>query len=411
MTTLYNGDPANITTPAVRGISDASNTTPIVITTASNHTFGDNDSVVVAGVVGNTAANGAWKITKLGVDTFSLDGSVGNGAYVADAGDTVTDYSLTPEIVRPAGSDVRTAASINASIDALADRSQFLAARSTLRTDAFTATGTWTCPAGVTSVDVEAFGGGGGGGGASPAATGGATANGATGGGGGGGAQRGRRRLTVVPTTTYTITVGAGGTSGAASNPGGPGGDSSFGALATFSGAGGGTGTADTAVATAYAAPGGLPVRDFDADWTADLISWTYPSQVMLHAPGGGGAGMNLFSNANAHDGNGSIEGYAGGAGALLGTAAGLVAPGGGGGGGGGGPAGVGAAGGAGGDGAAGVAPPGVAGSSAAANTGAGGGGGGGGGSGGTMGAAGIGGVGGSGQVLITYFGTQAVIA
>jgi len=63
----------------------------------------------------------------------------------------------------------------------------------------FTASGTWTAPAGVTSIDYLAVAGGGSGGG------------GPGGGGGGAGGYVAGTGLTVVPGTTYSITVGAGG--------------------------------------------------------------------------------------------------------------------------------------------------------------------------------------------------------
>lgn len=61
-------------------------------------------------------------------------------------------------------------------------------------TDTITATGTWTAPAGVTSVDVECFGQGGLGG-----------LEG--GGGGGGGAYSRQSAITVVPSTVYGVTI------------------------------------------------------------------------------------------------------------------------------------------------------------------------------------------------------------
>jgi hypothetical protein len=68
----------------------------------------------------------------------------------------------------------------------------------------FTASGTWTAPAGVTSAQVILVGGGGGGGGGSQNVA----------GGGGAGGQVIVRNLTVVPGTTYNITIGAGGQGG-----------------------------------------------------------------------------------------------------------------------------------------------------------------------------------------------------
>src|SRR5574344_2415354 len=61
-------------------VSNATNATPIVIT-AVGHGFNTGDKVFISGVGGNTAANGTFTITKLGADTFSLNGSVGNGAF------------------------------------------------------------------------------------------------------------------------------------------------------------------------------------------------------------------------------------------------------------------------------------------------------------------------------------------
>ena len=65
----------------------------------------------------------------------------------------------------------------------------------------FTTTGTWTAPAGVTSVTVECWGGGGSGGGS-------ASFN-VKGGGGGAGGAYARKVLTVIPGNNYTVTVGS----------------------------------------------------------------------------------------------------------------------------------------------------------------------------------------------------------
>ncbi|MFO1531860.1 MAG: hypothetical protein U1F77_19530 [Kiritimatiellia bacterium] len=97
-------------------------------------------------------------------------------------------------------------------------------------TNTFNATGSFTPPAGITSVTVEAWGGGGGG---AAAATGraGAVA----------GAALSRGTLTVVPAQSYTVTVGAGGASDTA------GGDSWFGTSGTLMAKGGSGGTANSA--------------------------------------------------------------------------------------------------------------------------------------------------------------------
>jgi hypothetical protein len=61
-------------------ITDASNTTPIVITSAG-HGLATQDKVTVSDVTGNDAANGTWCITVINSDEFKLEGSAGNGAY------------------------------------------------------------------------------------------------------------------------------------------------------------------------------------------------------------------------------------------------------------------------------------------------------------------------------------------
>jgi hypothetical protein len=65
---------------AVVDISDASNETPIKIT-ATAHGFSTGNQVIVSGVLGNTNANGGYLATVVDVNSFTLDGSTGNGTY------------------------------------------------------------------------------------------------------------------------------------------------------------------------------------------------------------------------------------------------------------------------------------------------------------------------------------------
>jgi len=62
-------------------ISDASNATPIVITTSALHGYSTGNKVRIDDVGGNTAANDSHTITVLSTTTFELDSSVGNGDY------------------------------------------------------------------------------------------------------------------------------------------------------------------------------------------------------------------------------------------------------------------------------------------------------------------------------------------
>lgn len=68
-----------------RTITNASNTSPIVITTSTAHNYQTGDRVRIEGVLGNTAANVSTSptITVLSPTTFSIDGSSGNGAYIS----------------------------------------------------------------------------------------------------------------------------------------------------------------------------------------------------------------------------------------------------------------------------------------------------------------------------------------
>lgn len=72
-----------VTTATVSTVTGATNASPIVITTAAAHGLSSNNYVEVAGVTGNTTANGIHQITVLTTTTFSLDFSAGNGAYVS----------------------------------------------------------------------------------------------------------------------------------------------------------------------------------------------------------------------------------------------------------------------------------------------------------------------------------------
>ncbi len=75
-------------------VNDASNTTPIVISSAG-HGLSTGMKVKVASVTGNTGANGTWIITVVDANTFSLATSVGNGAFAGGGTwHTVGLYSL-----------------------------------------------------------------------------------------------------------------------------------------------------------------------------------------------------------------------------------------------------------------------------------------------------------------------------
>jgi hypothetical protein len=63
-------------------VEDASNDSPIEIE-ASGHGLTTGDVVLIGLVGGNTAANGVFVVSVIDSDTFTLDGSSGNGAYTS----------------------------------------------------------------------------------------------------------------------------------------------------------------------------------------------------------------------------------------------------------------------------------------------------------------------------------------
>lgn len=82
----------------------ATNATPIVVTDTA-HGYGLNDIITIASYTGNTGANGIWEINPVTTNSYTLLGSVGNGASggsptsqrLNGAGDTamVTDSGVT----------------------------------------------------------------------------------------------------------------------------------------------------------------------------------------------------------------------------------------------------------------------------------------------------------------------------
>ncbi len=110
----------------------------------------------------------------------------------------------------------------------------------------FTSSSTWTCPAGVTSIQVEAWGAGGSGGG---------NTSSSDGSGAGGGGAYSRSTITVIPGVTYTVTIGTGAV-GTSVN-GTTGGDSWFNTTGTVLAKGGDGGIAGTFTSGAAGGNGG----------------------------------------------------------------------------------------------------------------------------------------------------------
>jgi hypothetical protein len=96
-------------------VTNASNSTPIVITTAAPHGMNTGTQVAISLVVGNTAANGTYTITYAGPTSFALDGSVGNGAWVS--GGVVTDLGV-PSLAQALNATITDVATIAAALGA-----------------------------------------------------------------------------------------------------------------------------------------------------------------------------------------------------------------------------------------------------------------------------------------------------
>jgi len=195
------------------------------------------------------------------------------------------------------------------------------------RIQLFTADGTWTKPAGITTVMVKAVGGGGGGGGS------GSTAGLGAGGGGGSGCYI-EYICTVAGNITVTVgTGGAGGAagvgSGAASSPGGA---SSFGTLAVAGGGIGGGTTSSSAggsAASAGSASGTgtqiLAIKAAGTNGCADGgsgLGGAGGANGGTAGASGEGAGLSLLAWSKGYGGKGGNEGgnagQTGGAGFVL---------------------------------------------------------------------------------------------
>ena len=175
----------------------------------------------------------------------------------------------------------------------------------------FDASGTWTKPSGIDQVLVHVVGGGGAGG----SSLGGASVASAGGGGAGGFSQK---LIDVTGIASETVTVGAGGTPGAAgNNAGGNGGDTTFGAHCTGGGGLGGGGSPSSAYSGNQGGDGGLGSG-------GDINSSGGPGQQGGTRNGNATAGMggNSFFGGGARskgtgDGLDGVSAGGGGAGAV----------------------------------------------------------------------------------------------
>ena len=188
----------------------------------------------------------------------------------------------------------------------------------------FLSTGTWTCPVGVTSIELTIVGAG----------AGGVKYTGGDGGGGGG--QALRLKVTVVPGTTYTLTIGTGGT-GSTTGVGNAGGNSTMtgsgfatitalggNAPAHTTGGTGGGGTAPGVSTTAVAGFKSVLTANGGGGGTAAAAGGGVTGGGLAgQAPGGGGAsgwGYGAGGNVSISGDSATANSGGGGGGTATGT-------------------------------------------------------------------------------------------
>lgn len=94
-------------------ITGATNASPIVITSAG-HGLTNGARVTVAGVAGNTAANGTFIVANVTTDTFELAGSAGNGDYTTGGAWNVTGlYEYSIDVIGANGFEITENCQVN----------------------------------------------------------------------------------------------------------------------------------------------------------------------------------------------------------------------------------------------------------------------------------------------------------
>lgn len=89
----FEGPYGAIPATGTKAITAASNAAPIVVTSAS-HGYQSGQSLDIAGVGGNTNANGRWDILVIDANNYSLVGSQGNSAYTSGGTSQVAVHAM-----------------------------------------------------------------------------------------------------------------------------------------------------------------------------------------------------------------------------------------------------------------------------------------------------------------------------
>ena len=210
----------------------------------ANATAGEHPDIGTSAIDSSKDVNVYWSFTNSGVTFTNYDATFNFNAGNIDSGADTDDFIVGKYDADWTYPTVGTKTSTSTQVTGVTSLSDFVlgeAATPTL-TETFSTNSTFTVPAGVYQITVEAWAGGGGGGGRSTSGSGGA--------GGGGGGAYARGTINVTPGEIYNVTVGGGGPGGSGGNvAGNAGADSYFyktgGANLTLAkGGGGGAGVA-----------------------------------------------------------------------------------------------------------------------------------------------------------------------
>lgn len=267
---------------------------PAILTRASDY---NNASQMHAGdevrvVGGNTLAGSKWMMTQTSPITVGttpitwLEVSVPDNVFVTLAtNQTITgNKTFTGEVAVPTP-----VASVEAANKGYVD------SKGLKSMQVFTASGTWTKPAGINKVVVEVLGGGGGGGGVAVN-----TSQPSAASGGGGGAYA-RKLIDVSAINFVTVAVGAGGSGGlAGANTGSSGGTSSFGTYVTSTGGSGGNTSGPSATGVAVVS-GGAPGSASGGDLNCRGHTGGPGYMIVVSSRGsgwGGGGAASYFSGS-----------------------------------------------------------------------------------------------------------------
>ena len=77
---------------------------------STSHGLVDGDTVTISGVNGNTAANGAWTITWVNDDNFTLNQSIANGSYTTGG---QWQETITSHVIEIADDEISPSANIS----------------------------------------------------------------------------------------------------------------------------------------------------------------------------------------------------------------------------------------------------------------------------------------------------------